>query len=39
VTPRVAGAPLPEGARIIPDFYTIVSENQLGFVVLLAWAF
>jgi hypothetical protein len=38
VTPRVPGAALPEGARLIPDTYTIVSEHQLGFVLLLAWA-
>jgi hypothetical protein len=39
VTPRVAGAPLPPGARVIPDRYTIVSEHQLGFVLVLGWAF
>lgn len=39
VTPRVPGAPLPTGARIIPDSYTIVSEHQLGFVFVLGWAF
>jgi len=38
VTPRVAGAALPDGARLIPDTYTVVSEHQLGFIVLLAWA-
>src|SRR5688500_13564176 len=38
VTPRIPGAPLPEGARVIPDTYTIISKNQLGFVVLVAWA-
>ena len=39
VTPRVPGAPLPTGARLIPDTYTIVSEHQLGFVFVLGWAF
>jgi len=39
VTPRVPGAALPTGARIIPDRYTIVSEHQLGFVFVLGWAF
>ena len=39
VTPRVPGAALPEGARVIPDHYTIISEHQLGFVLLLGWAF
>jgi hypothetical protein len=39
VTARVAGAPLPPGARIIPDTYTIISEHQIGFVCVLGWAF
>jgi hypothetical protein len=39
VTPQVTGALLPAGARVIPDTYTIISEHQLGFVVLLGWAF
>ena len=39
VTPRVPDAPLPEGARVIPDSYTIISEHQLGFVLVLGWAF
>jgi hypothetical protein len=39
VTPRVPGAELPEGARVVPDRYTIISEHQIGFVVLLGWAF
>lgn len=39
VTPRVPGATLPTGARVIPDRYTIVSEHQLGFVIVLGWAF
>jgi hypothetical protein len=39
VTPRVPGAALPTGARVIPDSYTIVSEHQLGFVFVLGWAF
>jgi hypothetical protein len=39
VTPPVPGASLPTGARLIPDRYTIVSEHQLGFVVVLGWAF
>ena len=39
VTPRVPGAALPTGARLIPDSYTIVSEHQLGFVFVLGWAF
>jgi hypothetical protein len=39
VTPRVPGIALPDGARLIPDSYTIVSEHQLGFVFLLGWAF
>ena len=38
VTPRVPGAALPDGARVIPDTYTIISEHQLGFVVVLGWA-
>ena len=39
VTPRVPGAALPAGARVIPDSYTIISEHQLGFVLVLGWAF
>ena len=39
VTPRVPGVALPEGARVIPDTYTILSEHQLGFVLVLGWAF
>ena len=39
VTPRVAGAALPPGARVIPGTYTIISEHQLGFVFILGWAF
>jgi len=39
VTPRVPGAALPTGARLIPASYTIVSEHQLGFIFLLGWAF
>ena len=39
VTPRVPGAPLPTGARVIPDRYTIVSQHQLGYVFILGWAF
>jgi len=39
VTPAVAGAALPMGARVIPDTYTIISEHQLGLVVMLGWAF
>jgi len=39
VTPRVPDAPLPTGARLIPDTYTIVSEHQLGFVFVVGWAF
>lgn len=39
VTPRVAGAALPTGARVIPDTYTIISEHQIGFVFILGWAF
>jgi hypothetical protein len=39
VTPRVPGVALPEGARVIPDRYTIVSEHQIGFVFVLGWAF
>ncbi len=39
VTPRVPGAALPTGARVIPDRYTIVSEHQLGYVFVLGWAF
>ena len=39
VTPRVKGEPLPAGARVIPESYTIVSEHQLGFVLVLGWAF
>ena len=39
VTPRRPGVALPEGARVIPDTYSIVSEHQLGFVLVLSWAF
>jgi hypothetical protein len=39
VTPRAPGLALPDGARVIPDRYTIVSEHQLGFVLVLGWAF
>ena len=39
VTPRVAGAALPTGARLIPDTYTIISLHQLGLVFVLGWAF
>ena len=39
VTPRVPGAALPTGARVIPDRYTIVSEHQIGYVFVLGWAF
>jgi hypothetical protein len=39
VAPARAGAALPEGARLIPDTYTIVSEHQVGFVLVLGWAF
>ena len=39
VTPRVPGAALPTGARLIPDRYTIISLHQLGFVFVLGWAF
>ena len=39
VTPRVPGAVLPTGARVIPDSYTIISEHQLGYVFVLGWAF
>jgi hypothetical protein len=39
VTPRRPGVPLPEGARVIPDTYSIVSVHQIGFVLVLGWAF
>ena len=39
VTPRVPGAALPTGARVIPDRYTIISEHQIGFVFALGWTF
>ena len=39
VTPQVPGVSLPEGARIIPDTYTIISLHQLGLVFVLGWAF
>lgn len=39
VTPRVAGAALPTGARVIPDTYTIISLHQLGLVCVLGWTF
>jgi hypothetical protein len=31
--------PLPPGARIIPDRYTIRSEHQVGYVLALGWSF
>jgi hypothetical protein len=39
VTPRAAGVPLPEGARVIPDTYTVISLHQLGLVFMLGWTF
>ena len=39
VAPRVPGVALPDGARVIPETYTIVSEHQIGFVFVLGWAF
>ena len=39
VTPRLRGVALPDGARIIPDTYSILSEHQIGFVFVLGWAF
>ena len=39
VTPRRPGVALPEGARVIPDTYSIVSVHQIGFVLVLGWAF
>jgi hypothetical protein len=39
VTPRVAGAALPTGARVIPDRYTIISEHQIGLVCIVGWTF
>jgi len=39
VTPRRPGVALPEGARVIPDTYSIVSVHQVGFVLVLGWAF
>jgi hypothetical protein len=39
VTPRAPGAALPEGARVIPDTYTIISLHQLGLVFLVGWTF
>lgn len=39
VTPRLRGVPLPEGARVIPDTYNILSEHQIGFIFVLGWAF
>jgi hypothetical protein len=39
VTPRVPGEALPEGARVIPDSYTIISEHQLGLVFIVGWTF
>ena len=37
--PAVPGVPLPPGARLITDTYTISSQHQTGFVVVLGWAF
>jgi hypothetical protein len=37
--PLVPGVPIPEGARLIPDLYTIKSQHQLGFVFVLGWSF
>jgi hypothetical protein len=39
VTPRVPGAALPTGARVIPDRYTIISEHQIGLVFAVGWTF
>jgi hypothetical protein len=39
VTPPRPGVALPRGARVIPDTYTIESEHQLGFTLVLGWAF
>ncbi len=39
VAPRVPGVALPEGARVIPETYTILSEHQVGFVAVLGWSF
>ena len=37
--PMVPGVPLPEGARPIPEKYTISSQHQTGFVLNLGWSF
>jgi hypothetical protein len=37
--PVAPGVPLPPGARIITDTYTISSQHQTGFVVILGWSF
>jgi hypothetical protein len=39
VTPPRPGVTLPQGARVIPDTYTIESEHQIGFTLVLGWAF
>jgi hypothetical protein len=39
VAPPVPNAALPAGARLIPDEYRIRSEHQMGFILLLGWAF
>lgn len=39
VAPPRGAAPLPNGARVIPDRYRIRSEHQFGSVFLLGWRF
>lgn len=37
--PVAPGVPIPPGARRIPDTYTISSQHQTGFLLILGWAF
>jgi hypothetical protein len=37
--PVAPGVPIPPGARRIPDTYTISSQHQTGFVIILGWTF
>lgn len=39
VAPLRRDVPPPSGARVIPELYSIRSEHQLGYVLLLGWRF
>ena len=39
VAPVAPGAPLPAGARLIPDVYRISSVHQMGGIVVFGWHF